>query len=81
MMTVCGANNETYYNECLAECDGAEVQCGGACPCPQRLIDPRVEENPEVRDLWQRLMRYITTMWGASSEDMARSTTGKVKFF
>ena len=73
MMAVCGANNETYFNKCLAECDEAEVQCQGRCPCPQRLIDPRLVEpssspkptmDPEVQDLWRRLMNYITSMWG-----------------
>ena len=83
MMAVCGANNETYFNECLADCDEAEVQCQGRCPCPQRLIDPRLVEpipkptmDPEVKDLWRRLMNYITIMWGTPRSD---TVTGTVK--
>jgi len=83
MMAVCGANNETYFNECLADCDEAEVQCQGRCPCPQRLIDPRLVEpipkptmDPEVKDLWRRLMNYITSMWGTPRSD---TVTGTVK--
>ena len=87
IMSVCGENNKTYWNECLARCDETEVQCGGQCPCPQR-VQPRTEApinrptmDPEVRDLWRRLLDYITNMWGTPGSDTARSTTGKVKFF
>ena len=83
MMAVCGANNETYFNECLADCDEAEVQCQGRCPCPERLIDPRLVEpipkptmDPEVKDLWRRLMNYITSMWGTPRSG---TVTGTVK--
>ena len=85
IMSVCGENNKTYWNECLARCDETEVQCGGRCPCPQR-VQPRTEApsptmDPGLRDLWRRLLDYITNMWGTPSSDTARSTTGKVKFF
>lgn len=68
IMAVCGKNNKTYWNECMARCDGAEVGCGGRCPCPEPTVEP------EVRDLWQRLMAYITSMWGTP-----RTDTGTVK--
>ena len=29
MMRVCGDNNKNYFNDCLAECDGARVECRG----------------------------------------------------
>merc|ERR1719215_214494 len=70
IMAVCGKNNKTYWNECMAGCDEAEVGCGGRCPCPEPTMEP------EVRELWQRLMAYIMNMQGTS-----RSTNGKLKWF
>ena len=70
IMAVCGKNNQTYWNECMARCDEAEVGCGGRCPCPEPTSEP------EVRDLWRRLMAYITNMWGAPRSQV----TGTVKW-
>merc|ERR1712126_23341 len=30
---VCGKNGKTYWNECLARCENAEMECRGECPC------------------------------------------------
>jgi len=80
IMSVCGENNKTYWNECLARCDETEVQCGGRCPCPQR-VQPRTEApsptmDPGLRDLWRRLLDYITNMWGTPRSE---TVTGTVK--
>merc|ERR1719273_1295576 len=76
MMRVCGDNNKNYFNDCLAECDGARVECRGQCPCSQKLIDPRepilivdpkepaprTTAAPDMQDVWQRLIDYIRNL-------------------
>lgn len=32
-LPVCGTNNITYANDCLAQAAGATVACEGTCPC------------------------------------------------
>jgi Kazal-type serine protease inhibitor-like protein len=31
---VCGADGNTYGNDCLARCAGVPISCQGTCPCP-----------------------------------------------
>ena len=33
-LPVCGTNNMTYGNECVALSLGAQIACKGECPCP-----------------------------------------------
>lgn len=39
---VCGVDDTTYANECLAKCAGVKVACENECPCKEPCICPAV---------------------------------------
>ncbi len=46
---VCAESGKTYLNKCEAECDDAEVQCHGKCPCPtNEQLQVEEEEEQDV---------------------------------
>ena len=51
---VCGGNNQTFNNPCLARCSAQPVVCRGQCPCtPGRLPQqPQAPVEPVPRLPW-----------------------------
>ena len=61
---VCGGNNETFNNRCLAKCSNQTVSCTGKCPCtPQspKLIKKVVTVEPRMVDKKEPLVDPMMT--------------------